>query len=280
MACLEQTHREASRASAKLYATACDRPTFSVSFLEGVSTMRPKNFLQIAAVALPVVLGTTWCAAQSYFDSYGGYGGCPWGDSRATTPRQGWAYGIGDIIRSEGTYNLLSSQAAINMTTAVRNDIENRELWANTYFQLRHGQRAAIAQERGPIPSAEDLVRYAAMGRPRPLGPNQLDAASGKIYWPRSLRTQQFAFSRGILEEIFVKRARYGDISMDDLLKVRDETNRMIDRLNGQIRDIPPMEYVAAKQFLSSLAYQVQSVASWDAVAATVPVDVSAEVLP
>jgi hypothetical protein len=223
--------------------------------------MRPRNFLQIAAFAVPVIFATTWCAAQSYFDYYGGYGGSPWGDSRATTPRQGWAYGIGDIIRAKATFNLLSSQALINMTDVVRNDIQNQQLWANTYFEMRRGQRAAIAEERGPIPSAEDLTRYAAMGRPRPLGGNQLDVGSGKIFWPRSLRTDQFTGSREILEEIFAKRARYGDISMDDLLKVRDETNRMIGLLNDQIHDIPPMEYVAAKQFLSSLAYQVQIVA-------------------
>jgi hypothetical protein len=219
-----------------------------------------KNILKVTVIALPVVLATSWCLGQ-YYDFYGGYGGYPWGDNRAVTAGQSFAYGIGDVIRAKGAYNLMTSQAAINATEAERNDIQNRELWTNTYFQMRREQRAYINDERGPQPTAEELVRYAQMGKPKPLGPNQLDAVSGKIYWPRSLRTDQFASSRVILDELYAKRARYGDISMEDLMTIRDETNRMINLLNQQIRDIPPMEYTSAKQFLSSLAYQVQLVA-------------------
>jgi len=218
-----------------------------------------KNILKIIVFALPVVLATTLCLGQ--YDFYGGYGGYPYGDYRASTAGQSFAYGIGDIIRSKGAYNLTTSQAAINATEADRNEIQNRELWTNTYFQMRRENRAAVTEERGPRPSAEDLVRYAQMGKPKSLGPNQLDAISGRIYWPRSLRTDQFTSSRDVLDELFAKRARYGDISMEDLMLIREETNKMIDLLNQEIRDIPPMEYTSAKQFLSSLAYQVQLIA-------------------
>ncbi|MGA2796924.1 MAG: hypothetical protein ABSE63_05050 [Thermoguttaceae bacterium] len=221
-----------------------------------------KNILRITAFALPLMLGTTLCLGQMYGDFYGGYGGYSWGDNRAVTAGQSFAYGIGDVIRSKGDYNLLTSQAAINATEADRNAILNRDLWTNTYFQMRREQRAAIAEEQGPRPSPEDLLRYAQMGKPKSLGPNQLDAASGRIYWPRSLRTDQFASSRGVLDELFAKRARYGDVSMEDLMVIRDETSKMINQLNQEIRDIPPMEYASAKQFISSLAYQVQLVAS------------------
>jgi hypothetical protein len=217
--------------------------------------------LKIFVFVLPVVSAAALCLAQSNYDFYGGYGGSPYVDNRATTVGQGYAYGLGDVIRSQGAYNLMTSKAAINATEAQRNEIQNREQWTSTYFQMRKEQRAAVAEERGPHPTAEDLVRYAQMGKPKPLGPNQLDAVSGKIYWPRSLRTDQFASSRGILDELFAKHARYGDISMEDLMKIRDETNKMINQLNQEIRDIPPMEYTTAKQFLVSLAYQVQLVA-------------------
>jgi hypothetical protein len=214
--------------------------------------------LKIFVFALPVVLAAALCLAQSYYDFYGGSGGYPYINNRATTVGQSYAYGLGDVIRSQGAYNLMTSKAAINATEAQRNEIQNNEQYANTYFQMRREQRAAVAEERGPRPTAEDLVRYAQMGKPKPLGPNQLDAVSGRIYWPRSLRTDQFASSRGILDELFAKRAKYGDISMEDLMKIRDETNNMINQLNQEIRDIPPMEYTTAKQFLLSLAYQVQ----------------------
>jgi len=228
-----------------------------------------KYLLKRAIYALPVVFATTWCIAQQTqptmsFVGGGGYGyddEYPYVNNRALTPGESFARGLGDVIRSQGAYNLMTSKAAINATEAQRNDIQNREQWTNTYFQMRRENRVARAEEQGPRPTAEELVRYAQMGKPKPLGPNQLDAVSGKIYWPRSLGTDQFASSRGQLDELFAKRARYGDISMEDLMKIQAETNKMINQLNQQIRDIPPMEYTAAKQFLVSLAYEVQIVA-------------------
>ena len=84
---------------------------------------------------------------------------------------------------------------------------------------------------------------------------------AGRIHWPRLLRSDQFAQMRERLDDLFAKRARYGDISMEDLMKIRDETNKMISQINQEINNIPPMEYTTAKQFLVSLAYQVQLVA-------------------
>ena len=37
----------------------------------------------------------------------------------------------------QGQYNLLSSEAAINLEEANRRDIENQAKWTNTYFEMR-----------------------------------------------------------------------------------------------------------------------------------------------
>ncbi len=217
------------------------------------------QLLKLMVFALPIVLGATWCLSQYYNDYYGGsYGGYPVVDDRATTVGQSYAQGMSDVIRSQGAYNLMTSKAAINATEAVKNDIANREQWTDTYFQMRRENRAAVAEERGPPPTAEDIVRFAQMGKPQPLGPNQLDKVSGKIYWPLPLRTDQFAASRNQLDELFAKCARYGDISMDELMNIINVTNQMIDLLKQEIKNIPPMEYTKAKSFLASLAYEVQ----------------------
>jgi hypothetical protein len=215
--------------------------------------------MKITGYVLTIGLGTNICFAQMSSDYSTGNGwSYPYCSYNASTADEGYARGLSDIIRSQGAYNLMTSQAAINATQAVRNDIENREQWVNTYYQMRKEQRAAIAEERGPRPTAEDLMRYSQMGKPKPLGPNQFDAVSGKIYWPRMLRTDQFASSRAVLDDLMIKRARYGDVSMEDLIKIREETDKMINQLNQGIRDVPPMEYATAKQFLVSLTYQAQ----------------------
>ncbi|MGD0516639.1 MAG: hypothetical protein ABSA26_03820 [Thermoguttaceae bacterium] len=216
--------------------------------------------LKIFVFVLPAVLAAALCLAQGFYGGYGGYS--PYINNQATTVGQSYAYGMSDVIRSKGSANLMNSQAAINATEAQKNEIQNHEQYASTYFKMQKENRAAVAEERGPRPTAEDLVRYAQMGKPKPLGPDQLDVVTGKIYWPAALRTDQFASNRVVLDEVFAKRAKYGDISMDDLMKIQDETNKMINLLNKQIRDIPPMIYTSTKQFLSSLAYQVNLVAS------------------
>jgi hypothetical protein len=214
--------------------------------------------LKTAVFALPIMFAATTCQAQAY----GYLGGASYDYpciGFASTPAEGYGRGVGDIIRSKGVYNLLTSQAAINATEAVKNDIQNRELWVDAYFQMRRDNRIARAEERGPHPTAEELIRYAQSGKPKPLGPNQFDAVSGKIYWPRSLRTDEFADSRAQLDELLAKRAHYGDMSMEDFMKVKNLTDRMMGQLKQQVRDMPSMEYVAAKSFLVSLAYEVQN---------------------
>jgi hypothetical protein len=231
-----------------------------------------KYLLKTAMYALPAVFAAVTCLAQqtqnpqptmvSFVGGYGGYGrhdnSYSYVNNRALTPGESFDRGRADIVRSKGDYNLLTSQAAINAAEATKNDIQNRDLWIKTYFQMRRDNQAARIVERGPRPTADEFTRYAQMGKPKPLGRDQLDAVSGKIYWPRLLRTEQFAANRALLDEVFLKKIQYGDISMEDLMKAREVANKMMDQLNEQIRDIPPMEYISTQQFLASLAYEVQ----------------------
>ena len=56
---------------------------------------------------------------------YGGYYHGDW----ATTPFQGFAYGVGRVIQSEGDYNLNSSEALIDLTEAQRREMDNLQKW-------------------------------------------------------------------------------------------------------------------------------------------------------
>jgi hypothetical protein len=217
------------------------------------------RLLRLALFLLPMALGATYCLCQEYGPWGGYYGGYPYPmQAPATTVGQSYAMGMSDVVRSKGAYNLMTSEAAINATEAQKNEIQNREQWTNTYFQMRKENKEARAEERGPRPTAEDIVRYAQMGKPKPLGPNQLDAVSGKIYWPLALTTDKFASGRSQLDELFAKRARYGDISMGDLMNIVNITNELTEQLKQEIKNIPTPEYIKAKSFLTSLAYEVQ----------------------
>lgn len=182
---------------------------------------------------------------------YGGYV-----DNRASTPAESYARGMGDVIRSQGMANLANSAAAINMTEAQRREIENRDQWTNTYFQMRDANRKYRAQERGPRPTMEDSVRYAQLGKPEPLSPSELDKVGGQISWPLLLQAPQYASYRDKLDELFNKRAKLGGVTTDDYLEINRTTKDMLAALKTQVKDVPPDAYLNAKKFIQILAYE------------------------
>ena len=99
----------------------------------------------------------------------------------------------------------------------------------------------------------EQIARMAREGVPKPLSPSQVDPVSGQINWPSALQEDRFEVERGEIEQLFGTRARYGGLSYSDQMKVRKTMDTMFDELKGQIRQIPPPDYVACRNFLRSL---------------------------
>ena len=206
----------------------------------------------IVSVALVVLAGGMLAWAQPRYNDGGSYGEY----HHASTAAEGALRGVASVARSAGEYNLQSSQAAINMTEAQKNQIENRDQWTNTYFQMRETNRQARAAERGERPTMEDMVRYAQAGKPKRLSPSEVDSVSGKIAWPVVLQGDQFASYRDDLEGLFAKRADHGALGLDDHMNVNKTTKAMLEELKGQVREVPQMDYIAAKRFVESLAYE------------------------
>ena len=207
----------------------------------------------IGALTIVIAL-SSWAAAQYYGGAYV--------DNKASTVGESYARGMGDVIRSQGMANLANSEAAINMTEAARRDMENRDQWTDTYFQMRQKNRDYRATERGPRPSRESFVRMAAAGRPEKLSPSELDSVTGEVNWPRALARPEFADSRKELENLFAKRAAYGQSTWDDYTQISATLKKMQADLKKNIRSIPPSDYTASKRFLDSLAFENQQPAS------------------
>jgi hypothetical protein len=177
---------------------------------------------------------------------------------RATTPVQGWAYGLASIIRAEGQFNYDTSVAALNLSEVQRREMESWQKWTETYFEVRRMNRELRAAERGRLPTEADFIRYAQIGKPRRLGPSDLDVITGSISWPILLRSSDFAANRSTLEQIFAQRASSGVIGTPEYLQVYDLTAMMMDDLRQRIREVPPNDYVNARRFLESLAYEAR----------------------
>jgi len=210
--------------------------------------------MRVIVLASGFVFLTASCAwAQNYAPWPGAYY-----ESRASTPAESAARGMADVTRAAGERNLMNSQAAINATEAQRNDIQNRQLWTNTYFQMRETNRAYREAERRPRPTMEDAVRYAQAGKPKPLSTSQVDHVSGKISWPGPLAMSSFDATRAELDKLYAKRSQQGGLSYEDQREVRELTDAMLADLKKQIKDIPPMDYSASKNFLQSLRFEAR----------------------
>ena len=190
----------------------------------------------------------------------GGYGG--WGGYHASTAAEGAMRGMASVVRAAGDYNLSTSAAAINMSQARRQEIQNAQDFTNAYFDMRKVNREARAAERAPRASQEELIRIAQAGVPKRPTSRQLDPVSGKIHWPALLQTSPFDKPRGELDRAFSQRAQYGALDYEELQTVSQAAQAMLDQLAEQVASVPPADYIAAKRFLQSLAYEARQPAS------------------
>ncbi len=162
------------------------------------------------------------------------------------------------MVRSAGQYNLSTSEAAINMSQAQSNYIRNREQWTNAYYEMRASKRAYRAAERGPRPTSEDITRLAQAGRPKRLSSSQLDFVSGAIHWPAVLQTDRYTKHREELEKLLAQRASAGTTTWDVRTGIDKATKSLLEELKGQIRELPPSDYMVAKRFVESLTYETK----------------------
>jgi len=166
-------------------------------------------------------------------------------------------FGVSQVIRSEGDYNLQTSQGMINFEIARSKYIENVNKWTQAYFQMREANQAfqIQARERNRH-SAESLAQAAASDLPRQLSSDDLDPVTGRITWPEALLDEQYAPLRADLEEQFGLRA-WTSGSAGTAARIHDDTRSMLSILRNNIDRIPANDFIAARKFIDSLDYAV-----------------------
>jgi hypothetical protein len=177
------------------------------------------------------------------------------GYSIGQTPAGAALNGLASVISAEGDYNQQSSVAAVNLTQAERNAIQNQPLAVNAYYEMRAAWRAQRDARRGPPPTVEQIARLAHYGVPRALTPSEFDSVSGRLNWPSALQQESFAADRAKIEEFFVTWARDGGLSYAEQTQLREAINVMYDDLNTQIDSLPPWVWAECRRFLRSLIF-------------------------
>lgn len=149
---------------------------------------------------------------QYYYNGYrGGY--------HASTAAEGYSRGVADVVRSQGAKNLMDSRAAINLEDARSKYLDNRVKAAETYWERRRIYQEARAEEQYAKSQQRQAQRSRAMLRQ--LGPQDLNTTTGDVAWPVLLGDPAFDEYREPLEELFAKRAEYGELSSQDYLQAK-----------------------------------------------------------
>jgi hypothetical protein len=183
---------------------------------------------------------------------YGGYGGYNTGGHTVAGDAM---QGMSSVISARGDAALSASAAAVNLTQADKQLIQNQQAATNAYFDMRATNRAARATERGSALSMEQLAKIAHDGLPKPLNSNQLNPVSGELNWPGPLQHDSVKAQREQLDQLMAQQARYGSLSYADQTKVRSSVNSMFKLLKANISKIPTPDYTSARSFLNSVLY-------------------------
>jgi len=201
--------------------------------------------LAIAFLLTPALAASAQAQGFPFYPDY----------SRASTVEEGVQRGMADIIRSTGYANLQNSAAANNYEEARSKALDNRIKSTQTYFEMRRLNSQYRNAEKGPKPTQEELLRYAAARKPKQLSAHDIDPLTGQIDWPKALREPEYSKFTKTLDEMFQYKARQqGDLTYRQQASVQAVADDLAGELKKNIKIYPPEAYVAAKNFIEGVS--------------------------
>jgi hypothetical protein len=160
------------------------------------------KYLPICLFAI-VVLGSAVAIGQVVLDT-------------GSTAAGDYQRGLSGVISAQGQRNLSNSQAAINLTDARSNQIDNQIKSVNAYWEKKgiYGEHQQAENEA----TKAERDRYVAAHGLKSLSPEEFDRSTGQINWLKVLEQKPYDPYRTTLDELFKKRAYEGALTGDDYM--------------------------------------------------------------
>ena len=146
-----------------------------------------------------------------------------------------------------------TSNAAINQQEVMTRALKNRQLAIQNYFAERQMNTEARAAARGSRFSTAEYAELARKMAPDRLTARQYQASMGVLHWPSALMDDEFAPERFALGAAFATRGANAGVGSEFHREVEELTDRMALKLRQEVHSMSPMEFVAAKKFVSGL---------------------------
>jgi len=205
--------------------------------------------------------------AQPPAGGYAGYGyGGGWGGGwgGGGTAAGNYQMGAADLTRAAGMYNLSTAMAAISAEQARSMDIQNRLKATEAYFEMRKvNQSYRAAESAARNKNTEGSFRYGHEAMVKRLTIARLDPVTGKLDWPKILMREKYASYRATLDRLFVLRASTpGGLTGDAYQEAVDACNALLAALKLDLPEYQPKDWVEAKNFIDSVAYESRTPAA------------------
>jgi hypothetical protein len=137
--------------------------------------------------------------------------------NNASTAGEGYARGIGSVIQAQGQKNLSDSQAAINLTDARSNQIDNQVKSVNAFWEKKDIYSERQQQEFAQI--GQKRSAYLAKHGLGTLTPEEFDRTTGTITWLKVLEQKEYDEYRNKLDALMKKRAYMGALTGNDYME-------------------------------------------------------------
>lgn len=203
-------------------------------------------------------------------NNYGVYSDYGW---HASTEAEGFYTGQGRFLQGAGQYNKDTAAAMVLREQARSLYQDNYRDGLKTYFDLKR-INAQYRAEMGPTPvSKEKLDQWNLEDQPNRLTKREYNSDTGRVLWPSVLMTPAFDAYRSQVEELFARRtaSEFG-VNSDFYRLVNQDTSAMRTILKAYLRSedrfFSDQEYIAAKNFLDSLAHEARLAPDLDGLAA------------
>ncbi len=170
-----------------------------------------------------------------------------------------WVTAQAAVIKARAEANATNAQAMETLQKARSLTLDNDLKAAKTFYEKRQLREAYSAMNAPTRATREDLIRYSKASTPERPTSYQLEPVRGKIYWPTVLQGESFLEERIQLESLFAKRKVIeGGVSSPIFGEVQEVAEEMRTELRSIMREISPVEYLAARKFIEALAFEAR----------------------
>lgn len=227
--------------------------------------------LSSAAVAFPLMAAPP-LPKEAYIKAYAEMGKATaiWSASQTSRANAqnnaitAWVDAQVKIINAKAAWITAVAQANATNATALQTleqvrtlSLDNNLKKAKTFYEKRTLHKSNPASTVRKRVTQEDISRYSKSLIPKRPDRHQLDQIQGKILWPEILQGERFLEYRLQMEFLFVQRSTLQNgITSGVHRQVKDLSTQMYVELRSLVREVTPAEYLEARKFIDSLAFE------------------------